>query len=197
MAFSLPLRRVSVLAMLLACVGPVSASWYEVQLTPDNAKSNGLAFKVEARDMGDSKEIEVVVMAETGRALSPFLSAILEVRAGKRLLLSCPVEKKEQDGALRYRFSISATDVDKVRFRFEEYGFTTRADKDGSVKTVPMPSVADYWLDLEDFVAGKAEPLVSPHHTGTLVVGLLVLGIALYVAMRRSKRRKTATQIQT
>ena len=147
--------------------------------------------------MGDEQEIEVAVTPEAGRELSPFLAAVLQVRDKNRLLLSCPVEKKEQNGGLRYRFYVSASEVGKVRFRFEEYAFAKVTDKDGKVKIEPMPSVTDYWLDLEDFVAGKVEPMPPARHAQTLIVGLLILGVAFYAVLRRSKRRAAAKENPT
>jgi hypothetical protein len=127
----------------------------ETQLTPNNPMVNGLLFTVTVQDAGPYKDVEVVVKPEAGRELSPFLGSQLSLYEGKKLVLSCPVEKKQSKGELRYRFSVSSEDLHKVRFAFNEYAHAKMTDKTGVVTVVPMPAVDRYWFDLKDFAGGK------------------------------------------
>ena len=83
--------------------------------------------------------------------LSPFLDGRVSVYNGKKLVLSCPVEKKEKDGELRFRFQVASEDVGKVRFDFTEYAFAKSVDGQGRVKIQPMPAMDRYSLELKDF----------------------------------------------
>ena len=147
----------------LALAAAITALWAgqayavstETQLTPRKAKANGLAFRVTAQSQGPHQEVLVAVRPEAGRELSPFLEGRLAVYRGKRLVLSCPVEKGERGGELRYRFTVAGEDVGMVRFSFNEYAFARRVDKEGAVKVEAMPSVNSYWFHLKDFVGGK------------------------------------------
>ena len=87
--------------------------------------------------------------------MSPFLEGRLSAYEGKRLVLSCAVEKKERDGEPLYAFTVSTEDVGKVRFSFNEYAFAKQVDGKGAVKVIPMPAVDRYWFHLKDFVGGK------------------------------------------
>jgi len=185
-------RRAWVVTMVLVWVGSASATSVEIQLTPENTKVNALVFQVAATDNGESNEVEIVVKPDADKHLSPFRSAILQVYEGNRLVISCPIEKKEQNGELHYHFDVAARDVAKVRFRFNEYGFAKVVEKDEKVTLMPMPSMTSYWLNLEDFVVGKAEPLPPANKARTLMIGLVVLGVAFYVISQRRKGRKFA-----
>ncbi len=142
-------------AAVVMLAGPARAVSSETRLTPKMMKANGLAFQVKARDVGLGKEVEVVVRAEKGKTLSPFLEGRLSLYEGKRLVLSCPVQKREQDGALRYRFYVSARDVDKIQFCFNEYAFAKIRDKDGGERVIGMPAVDAYWFPLKDMLGGR------------------------------------------
>jgi hypothetical protein len=135
--------------------GEVSAVSTETQLSPKNATVNGLAFRVTARDVGQHKEIVVAVRAQAGKEVSPFLAGRLCLFEGKRLVLSCPVEKAERDGELRYQVTVASGDVDKVQFSFNEYAFAKQVDGKGAVKVVAMPAVDRYWFHLKDFINVK------------------------------------------
>ena len=145
------------LAVSLAALwaGPGYAVSTETQLTPQKTAVNGLAFRVTARSQGPHQEVLVAVRPEAGRELSPFLEGRLSFYRGKKLVLSCPVEKVERDGELRYRVTVAGEDVGKVQFSFNEYAFVKRVDKEGGVKFQAMPSVNSYWFHLKDFVGGK------------------------------------------
>jgi hypothetical protein len=127
----------------------------QTQLTPKTTKVNGLLFKVVVKDAGQMKEVEIVVKKEEGKEYSPYLEGRLSVYKGKKLALSCPVEKKEKDGELHYRFQVDTDDVGKVRFDFSEYAYVKSVDGQGRVKFQPMPAVDRYWLELKDFVGEK------------------------------------------
>jgi hypothetical protein len=146
---------VPVAATAMLWAGSARAVSTETQLTPKALKVNGLVFQITAEGGAESKTIEVVVKADMGRELSPYLSALLELYDGKRLVISCPVENKGRAGELRYRFTVSARDAGKVRFQFNEYAFARITDKNNETKIIPMPAVDRYWLDLKDFVGGK------------------------------------------
>ena len=147
--------RLALAAIMALWAGQVYAVSTETQLTPRKAKANGLAFRVTAQSQGPHQEVLVAVRPEAGRELSPFLAGRLAVYRGKRLVLSCPVEKGERGGELRYRFTVAGEDVGMVRFSFNEYAFARRVDKEGAVKVEAMPSVNSYWFHLKDFVGGK------------------------------------------
>jgi hypothetical protein len=135
--------------------GHVHAVSTETQLTPQKAKVSGLDFRVTARGQGPHQEVLVAVRPEAGREVSPFLEGRLAVYRGRKMVLSCPVEKVERGGELRYRFTVAGEDVGKVRFSLNEYAFVRRVDKQGAVKVEPMPAVNSYWFHLKDFVGGK------------------------------------------
>jgi hypothetical protein len=142
-------------AIVALWAGQVYAVSTETQLTPQKTKANGLAFRVTAQPQGPHQEVLVAVRPQGGRELSPFLEGRLAVYRDKKLVLSCPVEKVERGGELRYRFTVAGEDVDKVRFSFNEYAFAKRVDKGGAVKVQSMPAVNSYWFHLKDFVGGK------------------------------------------
>jgi hypothetical protein len=142
-------------AVLALGAGRAGAVSTETRLTPKKLRANGLAFRVQARDAGPMKEVEVVVKAEAGKELSPFLEGRLSFYEGKRLVLSCAVERQGRGAGLRYRFLVSSKDVGKVRFSFNEYAFARIKDRHGRVKVIGMPAVDRDWFDLGPFVGGK------------------------------------------
>lgn len=177
-------RLVLVVTMMLVWVGSTCAISIDIQLTPGNMKIDGLVFEVM-----ESNEVDVVVKMDEGKILSPFHSAYLEVHQGDRLVISCPIEKKEHNGELHYRFHVSAKDVDKVRFRFNEYGWAKIVDIDGKDTVMPMPSMDSYWLDLADFVVGKVDPPPPINKVRTLIIGLFLVGFVFYAMCQQRKGR--------
>jgi hypothetical protein len=139
----------------LLWAGRACAVSTETQLTPNRLKANGLVFAVTVKAAGPARDVEVVVKRQAGRELSPFLGGQLSLDEGKRLVLSCPVQKMESNGELHFCFSVGAEDVHKVRFAFNEYAYAKVTDPAGTVTVVPMPAVDRYWFDLKDFAGMK------------------------------------------
>jgi hypothetical protein len=147
----------ALLAVTIATLRPgrADAGSTETQLTPQRTTADGLNFKVTVKDVGETKEVEVTANADATKELSPFLEGRLSAYEGKRLDVSCAVEKRESKGALTFRFCVSSADVHKVQFSFNEYAFAKHVDEKGVVKVVAMPAVDRYWLNLKDFAGGK------------------------------------------
>lgn len=138
------------------------AVWVEHQLTPRNAVSDWISFKVKTRDVEDLKQFEVAVETKE-RSISPVLTARLHLFDGKTRLASVPLEETRTDGKVTYWFRIAPKLVANSRFEFGEHGHARREDKQGNPITdqwerpqyIGTPGGSGYWFYLRDFADSK------------------------------------------
>ena len=135
--------------VILVFAGHALARHVTHPVTPKNINEQPFAFAVQIKDVGDLKEIEIVVKQKPGRR-GPIPSATGNARiapCGDKKAESPTMTRVETDSEQKYTFRVSPADVNRTSFTFTE----TPQDP-----MIPFPSPGDYWVfALTDFVGSE------------------------------------------
>jgi hypothetical protein len=139
-------KPIIILSLFAAFIGlRVYALSVVTQLDSHNLDKQGLGFTIKAAKRGAIVRFEVYVQSKS-EALTPSLTADLEVFDGTNQIASCAVAKAQFDKSVGYTFDVSPKYLAKSRFMFSKI-----AEDSGHA----MPSAHVYWFYLADFVDEK------------------------------------------
>jgi len=134
------------LAMLMAVGGQVLARTVTHPVTPKNIDQQPFSFKVQVKDVGELKEVEITVKQKAGKP-APVNSAtgsVVIVACGKKQAAFPSVTRVESNSVQTYIFRVSPSDFDRATFTFTETPQDRRTE---------FPLSGDYWVfNLSDFV---------------------------------------------
>ena len=140
MKFKIILCLALVLSGLFPALSARAASMW-TQLDSHNLNNQRLAVTIKTEKTKDGLRFLVTVESKEA-TVSPFLDARLSVFEGEKQIVSCAVDKTQQDKGVVYEFTVSSKYLAKSKFTFGNMA---------AANGHPMPAGDFYWFYLKDF----------------------------------------------